>query len=75
VRTVGDVSRALATPRGVGSLDELADRIGQTLFAICSRLATKHGLGVTPGISQHLTVLEDAGLIESRKRAVSSSTS
>jgi DNA-binding transcriptional ArsR family regulator len=68
VRAVGDVFRALADPTRRRILDELAERNGQTLFEICSRLTTKHGLGLSrQAISQHLAVLEDAGLIESRK--------
>jgi DNA-binding transcriptional ArsR family regulator len=65
---VGDVFRALADPTRRRILDELAERNGQTLFEICSRLATKHQLGSSrQAISQHLVVLEDAGLIETRK--------
>jgi DNA-binding transcriptional ArsR family regulator len=49
-------------------LDELSERDGQTLFEICSRLATRHQLGSSrQAISQHLDVLEAAGLIESRR--------
>jgi DNA-binding transcriptional ArsR family regulator len=61
---VGDVFRALADPTRRAILDELTDRDGQTLFEICARLATKHELGSTrQAVSQHLDVLEDAGLI------------
>ena len=49
-------------------LDELTDRNGQTLFEICSRLAVKHGLGSSrQAISQHLDVLEAAGLVETSR--------
>jgi DNA-binding transcriptional ArsR family regulator len=49
-------------------LDELADRDGQTLFEICSRLATKHQLMMTrQAISQHLDLLERAGLVQTRR--------
>jgi DNA-binding transcriptional ArsR family regulator len=65
---VGDVFKALADPTRRKILDELTERNGQTLFEICSRLATKHQLGSSrQAISQHLDVLEGAGLIESRK--------
>jgi DNA-binding transcriptional ArsR family regulator len=65
---VGDVFKALADPTRRTILDELTDRNGQTLFEICSRLATKHGLGSSrQAISQHLEVLEDAGLVETRR--------
>jgi DNA-binding transcriptional ArsR family regulator len=65
---VGDVFKALADPTRRTILDELADRNGQTLFEICARLAAKHGLGSSrQAISQHLDVLEAAGLIETRR--------
>jgi len=65
---VGDVFKALADPTRRTILDELTDRNGQTLFEICARLAAKHGLGSTrQAISQHLEVLADAGLVESRR--------
>ena len=60
--------KALADPTRRKILDELSERGGQTLFEICSRLATKHRLGSSrQAISQHLEVLEEAGLIESRR--------
>ena len=60
--------KALADPTRRAILDELTDKDGQTLFEICSRLAMKHGLGSSrQAISQHLAVLEDAGLVETRK--------
>jgi DNA-binding transcriptional ArsR family regulator len=65
---VGDVFKALADPTRRTILDELTDRSGQTLFEICARLATKHGLGSSrQAISQHLDVLADAGLVETRR--------
>jgi DNA-binding transcriptional ArsR family regulator len=65
---VGDVFKALADPTRRTILDELTDRNGQTLFEVCSRLATKHGLGSSrQAISQHLEVLEDAGLVETSR--------
>ena len=68
VAAVGDVFKALADPTRRTILDELAERNGQTLFELCARLATKHQLGSSrQAISQHLAVLEDAGLVETRK--------
>jgi DNA-binding transcriptional ArsR family regulator len=68
VRVVGDVYRALADPTRRAILDELQNRDGQTLFELCSRLTTKHGLGSTrQAISQHLDVLEAAGLVKTRR--------
>jgi DNA-binding transcriptional ArsR family regulator len=65
---VGDVFKALADPTRRIILDELTDRNGQTLFEICSRLTTKHQLGSSrQAISQHLEVLEAAGLVETRR--------
>ena len=67
-RGVGDVFKALADPTRRTILDELADRDDQTLFEICGRLAMKHQLASTrQAISQHLDVLEAAGLIEVRR--------
>lgn len=59
-----DVYKALDDRTRRAVLDELVDRDGQTLFEICSRLAMKHGLVSTrQAVSQHLDVLEEAGLI------------
>nr|PZM94949.1 MAG: transcriptional regulator [Thermocrispum agreste] len=66
---MGDVFRALADATRRKILDELTERNGQTLFEICSRLATKHQLASSrQAISQHLDVLEAAGLIETRRQ-------
>ncbi|MFF3665772.1 ArsR/SmtB family transcription factor [Microtetraspora malaysiensis] len=63
-----DIFKALADPTRRKILDELAERSGQTLFEICSRLSMKHQLGLSrQAISQHLAVLEAAGLVESRR--------
>ena len=60
--------KALADPTRRIILDELAERDGQTLFEICGRLAMKHGLGSSrQAISQHLAVLEEAGLVTARR--------
>ena len=65
---MGDVFKALADPTRRAILDELTERDGQTLFELCSRLATKHGLGSTrQAISQHVDVLEGAGLVTTRR--------
>jgi len=65
---MGDVFKALADPTRRTILDELTDRNGQTLFEICGRLANKHGLASSrQAISQHLEILEDAGLVEARR--------
>jgi DNA-binding transcriptional ArsR family regulator len=65
---VGDVFRALADPTRRAILDELQDRNGQTLVEICARLIARHGLASTrQAISQHLDVLEAAGLVRTRR--------
>lgn len=64
-----DVFKALADPTRRRILDELVERDGQTLFEICTRLVAKHGLGLSrQAISQHLAVLEAAGLVRSRRQ-------
>lgn len=66
---VADVFKALADPTRRVLLDELLDRDGQTLFELCARLATRHGLGSTrQAVSQHLEVLEAAGLVTTRRQ-------
>jgi DNA-binding transcriptional ArsR family regulator len=65
---VADVYAALSDPTRRAILDELTDRDGQTLFELCSRLSMKHGLGSTrQAISQHLDVLEQAGLVKTKR--------
>lgn len=68
-RCVADVFRALDDETRRLILDELAARDGQTLFEICTLLTMRHGLGSTrQAISQHLAVLEDAGLVTTERR-------
>jgi DNA-binding transcriptional ArsR family regulator len=65
---VGDIFKALADPTRRLILDELRERDGQTLFELCTRLIMKHNVGSTrQAISQHLGVLEDAGLVTTRR--------
>jgi DNA-binding transcriptional ArsR family regulator len=65
---MGDVFKALADPTRRLILDELADRNGQTLFELCTRLIMKHGVGSSrQAISQHLDVLEEAGLVTTQR--------
>jgi DNA-binding transcriptional ArsR family regulator len=64
-----DLFKALADPTRRRILDELVERDGQTLFEICGRLLTKHGLESSrQAISQHLAVLESAGLVRTRRQ-------
>ena len=65
---MGDLFEALAAPARRAILDELHDRDGQTLFELCARLTMKHGLQLSrQAISQHLDVLEAAGLVISSR--------
>jgi DNA-binding transcriptional ArsR family regulator len=65
---MADVFEALAAPARRAILDELVQRDGQTLFELCGRLTMKHGIGSTrQAISQHLEVLESAGLVIVRR--------
>ena len=64
-----DVYRAIADPTRRAILDELTERSGQTLFELCGRLVMRHSLGSTrQAISQHLEVLEAAGLIRTSRQ-------
>lgn len=63
-----EIFKALADPTRRTILDELAERSGQTLFELCGRLTMKHQLSMSrQAVSQHLAVLEEAGLVESRR--------
>lgn len=65
---MGDVFKAISDPTRRALLDELVERDGQTLFELCGRLATKHGLGSSrQAVSQHLDVLVEAGLVHTRR--------
>jgi DNA-binding transcriptional ArsR family regulator len=65
---VSDVFKALADPTRRAILDELQDHDNQTLFEVCGRLTMKHGMSASrQAISQHLDVLEEAGLVITRR--------
>ena len=62
------VFKALADPTRRALLDALVARDGQTLFELCGRMAAGHGLTSSrQAISQHLDVLESAGLVRVRR--------
>ncbi|MBA4609225.1 helix-turn-helix transcriptional regulator [Aeromicrobium sp. Marseille-Q0843] len=66
---MGDVFKAIAEPTRRALLDELLERDEQTLFELCSRLAMKQDLTPTrQAVSQHLDVLEGAGLVRTERR-------
>jgi DNA-binding transcriptional ArsR family regulator len=61
--------RALADGTRRAILDELVQRDGQTLFEICARLTTNRGLASSrQAVSQHLDVLERAGLVRTHRQ-------
>lgn len=63
-----EVFRAIGDPTRRLILDELASRDGMTLFELCTRLLTEHGLTLTrQAVSQHLAVLEGAGLVSTER--------
>ncbi len=65
---MSDLYHALAAPARRAILDELRDRDGQTLFEICTCLIMKHDLEMSrQAVTQHLEVLEAAGLVISRR--------
>ena len=65
---MADVFKALADPTRRAILDELVERDSQTLFELCTRLTMKHGLTSSrQAISQHIDVLEAAGLVTTRR--------
>lgn len=63
-----DIYHAIADPTRRAVLDELTAKSGQTLFELCSRLSLRHDVTMSrQAISQHLSVLEEAGLVVSRR--------
>lgn len=66
--TMNDLFEAIAAPARRAILDVLRERDGQTLFEICARLAMTKNLTLTrQAISQHLDVLESAGLLSTKR--------
>lgn len=60
--------KALADPTRRTILDELAEHDGQSLFEICSSLTMRHhNTSTRQAVSQHLAVLEEAGLVRSHR--------
>ena len=68
-RVTDALYRALADETRRVILDELADRDGLSLFDICARLTMRHGITSSrQAVSQHLAVLEAAGLVTTRRQ-------
>lgn len=65
---MADVYKALADATRRAILDELVAKDGQTLFELCTRLTARRDVDMSrQAISQHLAVMEDAGLVHTRK--------
>ena len=65
---MADVFEAIGAQARRAILDQLHERDGQTLFELCARLAMKENLHLTrQAISQHLEVLESAGLVTTQR--------
>jgi DNA-binding transcriptional ArsR family regulator len=62
------VFKAISDPTRRILVEELAERDGQTLFELCVRLISRHGLDVSrQAVAKHLDVLEGAGLVRVRR--------
>ena len=63
-----DIYQALADPTRRIILDELSKREAQTLFELLGRLAMAHDISSSrQAISQHLAVLEEVGLVRTKR--------
>jgi DNA-binding transcriptional ArsR family regulator len=63
------VFNALADPTRRLMLDELSERKEQTLYELCARLTMRHKIAMSrQAIAKHIGVLEEAGLVRSKKR-------
>lgn len=61
-KALGDSTRRLI-------LDELSERNELTLYELTARLIMNHGLTISrQAIAKHLSVLEEAGLIKSKRK-------
>lgn len=63
------IFKALADSNRRLILDELSERNEMTLYELTGRLIMKHALSISrQGIAKHLSVLEEAGLVESKRK-------
>jgi DNA-binding transcriptional ArsR family regulator len=63
------IFKALGDPTRRRILDELSERNGMTLYELTARLIMKHNLSVSrQAIAKHLSVLEEAGLVVSKRQ-------
>jgi DNA-binding transcriptional ArsR family regulator len=62
------VFKALSDPTRRTLIEELAERDEQTLFELCGRLISRHGLEISrQAVAKHLDLLEEAGLVTVRR--------
>lgn len=62
------IFKALADSTRRLMLDELSERNEMTLYELTARLIMKHNLSISrQAIAKHLTILEDAGLVMSKR--------
>lgn len=62
------VFKALSDPTRRILVEELAERNGQTLFELCVRLISRHGLDLSrQAVAKHLDILEQSGLVVVRR--------
>ncbi|AET67509.1 putative transcriptional regulator [Desulfosporosinus orientis DSM 765] len=63
------IFKALADSSRRLILDELSERNEMTLYELTVRLMTKHNLNISrQGIAKHLSVLDEAGLVRSKRK-------
>ncbi|MFD2638129.1 ArsR/SmtB family transcription factor [Piscibacillus salipiscarius] len=63
------IFKALADSTRRLILNELSERNELTLYELTSRLIMKHNLTISrQGIAKHLSVLEEAGLLKSKRK-------
>ncbi|WP_010095456.1 ArsR/SmtB family transcription factor [Ornithinibacillus scapharcae] len=63
------IFKALADSTRRLILDELSESNELTLYELTTRLIMKHGLSISrQAISKHLSTLEDAGLVTSKRK-------
>ncbi|MFL0507377.1 ArsR/SmtB family transcription factor [Ureibacillus sp. 179-F W5.1 NHS] len=63
------IFKALADSTRRLILDELSERNEMTLYELTARLIMKHNVNISrQGIAKHLSILEDAGLVFSKRK-------
>lgn len=63
------IFKALADSTRRLILDELSERNELTLYELTARLIMKHNLNISrQAIAKHLSVLDDAGLVKSKRK-------